>query len=484
MAHFGIEVRKKTGEVTLYFRIKRRQPKFNNLFNSHIRIDYDKWVDVNKSETKWKNFLRTFEGQQLKAMYDTLNGFIDKGIFDKDFIDVTLNSIAHPQVGGLIQSRTEEEERLRILKLEEERNDILAYLHTRIEAMSNKTAITKNGRPYKANSIRAWKDFEREFAPFYMTNKFGWDDINNSNIDKFIAHLSRERSIDKADTETSYAFMDATINDHLQRFSTLVKAAYNDFMHDNIRASQAITKKYRKVRTSDKVVEVYLTGEEVQALYDMPLIGDEAKARDIFLIGCYTGQRISDYCHIGRSNFSTTAKGNKVIRLEQQKTGNEVVIPIVNNNIITIMERNDYDLTLYNKHDGRPLEYVSVKTYINQRIKAITERLANDVPSLAQEISTRLTQRQIKGIVGCDTITKDDKGFYKVPKWKLISSHTARRTGVTLLYLSKKLDIYQMMSISGHRTQHIFESYIKLSKDELADSIVSDMNRELNIMAM
>lgn len=41
-------------------------------------------------------------------------------------------------------------------------------------------------------------------------------------------------------------------------------------------------------------MEIYLTEEELQALYEMPLEGKEETARDVFLVGCYTSQRFSD----------------------------------------------------------------------------------------------------------------------------------------------------------------------------------------------
>lgn len=73
----------------------------------------------------------------------------------------------------------------------------------------------------------------------------------------------------------------------------------------------------RKVEESDKAVEIYLTEAELQSLADMELTGLEDQVRDIFLIGCYTCQRISDYNNIQPEDFKTTAKGTPIIRLIQ-----------------------------------------------------------------------------------------------------------------------------------------------------------------------
>lgn len=65
----------------------------------------------------------------------------------------------------------------------------------------------------------------------------------------------------------------------------------------------------------------------MEAMYNMKLDGFEETVRDMFLIGCYTAQRFSDFSSIHSSCIGKTAKGVDVIRMEQ-KTGNMVVIPI------------------------------------------------------------------------------------------------------------------------------------------------------------
>lgn len=70
----------------------------------------------------------------------------------------------------------------------------------------------------------------------------------------------------------------------------------------------------------------------------MPLEGLKDKVRDVFLVGCYTCQRFSDYARLEKENFTKTAKGTKVVRIVQEKTGNDVVIPILNDNLLHIAE--------------------------------------------------------------------------------------------------------------------------------------------------
>ncbi len=50
-------------------------------------------------------------------------------------------------------------------------------------------------------------------------------------------------------------------------------------------------------------------------------------ARDIFLIGCYTGQRVSDYNGITEENIELI-DGHKFINVRQKKTNTIVHTPI------------------------------------------------------------------------------------------------------------------------------------------------------------
>jgi integrase len=57
-----------------------------------------------------------------------------------------------------------------------------------------------------------------------------------------------------------------------------------------------------------------------------------------------------------------------------------------------------------------------------------------------------------------------------VPKNDLIKTHTARRTGCTLMYLAG-IPAIDIMKISGHKTEREFLNYIKTSKEETAQNL-------------
>ena len=90
-----------------------------------------------------------------------------------------------------------------------------------------------------------------------------------------------------------------------------------------------LAKQFRGKRVD--VDTIYLTKEELTAMKEADLSelspGHEL-ARDIFMVGVYTAQRVSDYNHITKDNIKTTESGDKVIELRQQKTGTWVSIPV------------------------------------------------------------------------------------------------------------------------------------------------------------
>jgi len=122
-------------------------------------------------------------------------------------------------------------------------------------------------------------------------------------------------------------------------------------VHDNQRAASLTIK--NKIEDRDKAVEIYLTETEVQTLYEMPLNWTKEHIRDVFIIGCHTCQRVSDYNNLNKDHFETTRKGTHIIRLVQQKTKTEVTIPVMNENLISICDKYGYNIPKDNEQMPR-----------------------------------------------------------------------------------------------------------------------------------
>lgn len=106
---------------------------------------------------------------------------------------------------------------------------------------------------------------------------------------------------------------------------------------------------------------------------------------------------------------------------------------------------------------------------MNRYIKNILKDLSETVPMLKEKVPTKLTMKQK------EALKKEGKeaetglnGNVIVPRYACVTSHTARRSGITNMYLSHRYTMLQMMHVSGHKTQKTFMEYIKLSSKEIA----------------
>jgi integrase len=187
-------------------------------------------------------------------------------------------------------------------------------------------------------------------------------------------------------------------------------------------------------KSNEDVTSVYLTESELLKLFHLDLKDKPVRERirDLFLIGAYTGFRFSDFSTLGKENFCSDG----IIQKRTKKTDQDVVVPI-HPIVKDIMKRNNYEIP---------------KAYYDT---------FNDV------------LKDICRIAGIDdnvifTQTRGGKSETKMePKWKLVGSHTARRSFATNAYLSGVPTI-SIMKMTGHKTEASFMKYIKISLTENA----------------
>ena len=222
-----------------------------------------------------------------------------------------------------------------------------------------------------------------------------------------------------------------------------------------------------------------MSDDEINALYNMPLDGVREQVRDVWMLGYLSAQRVSDYAHFTKDNFKVTPNGVNVIVLQQTKTGNEIVVPILDERVMELCGKYNYDFPR-----------VEART-INRYIKEVLHMLSANVHSLGELVRTQLSmaERQkettylemqdrmemksyaIEHDSGNLLYKRDYSGAIVKYKWEVVSCHTSRRSAVTSLYNSGLFDVRDMMSISGHQTIKNFEGYIKRGSIEQAERI-------------
>ena len=189
---------------------------------------------------------------------------------------------------------------------------------------------------------------------------------------------------------------------------------------------------------------VFLSMNEITRIYYYKFEKqDKRKAkeriRDLFVIGCLTALRYSDYSTLTKDNLQ-----NGYIVKRTKKTNVDVKVPA-----------HDYVKEIFAKYGGNIPNGLCIQ-YVNKYLKVIMKEIGLNEP---------ITFSYTKGgkLV---TVTRE--------KWELISSHTARRSAATNMYLTGRMKTFEIMKLTGHKTEQNFFRYIRLTSEDTARAISGD----------
>lgn len=493
MAVFFLRTKRTEGMASVYTRVKKRNPMIKwEYVNTGIVVDIANWNKANKSIATWNRFIHE-DGKELAEKLEKVSQtiellFDEKKITsnkDKPILENALSIIANNDALKVREEMYERKRRQKEIKKEEEirkRKEILSFYDYFIAGISDGTIRHGNNDIYKKSTVQIWKNFGKHLRA-YCPVGMSFDEISKQFADKFSVYLEEK------------GFMAKTVNKYVICFRKLCNLAAEEGIN-NSAVSLKVWKEHT-VHDHEKRAELYLTTDEIDALYEMKLEGYEEEIRDVFLLGTFCGQRISDYSRINRKSFSTTPKGTPIIRVIQKKTGAYVEVPIWDDRVYDIASKYDYNFPSVHKRD------------MNRYLKVILKRLGETVPSLNDLYKTVLTHAEIEKEKlyhklcvkveigekldaeknkyykkmkeyadehnGSPLYMRDEEGNVLMFKYELIVSHTARRSALTNLYKTGLLDNREMMAISGHKSERVFEKYIKVGPSEHADRIFEKM---------
>lgn len=158
-------------------------------------------------------------------------------------------------------------------------------------------------------------------------------------------------------------------------------------------------------------------------------------AKNKFLIGAFTALRVSDFNRLREVNLS-----ENLIRIKPKKgtrKNEDVVIPIhpVVREILSA---------------GFEIETQMSEQKLNEHIKEVCRLAGITQPvTTARTEGNRLAERT-------------------APKYQMVSTHTARRSGATNMYKAG-IPAISIMKITGHTTEKSFMKYIKITQEENAE---------------
>lgn len=189
---------------------------------------------------------------------------------------------------------------------------------------------------------------------------------------------------------------------------------------------------------------IYLNIKELQAIITLDLTENPLmdNARDLFIVGAYTGLRVSDFNDLKEDNIKEH-NGKRFFNLTVKKTGKYLSIPL-HQEVEKILK----------KHNNKPPKKMPPQE-INDQLSKIGKKA---------KIKENITINSIKG---GKTITET------TPKYNLIKNHTARRSFCTNAYIAG-MSTLDIMAISGHSSEKTFLNYIKITTDERAIKIANN----------
>lgn len=283
--------------------------------------------------------------------------------------------------------------------------------------------IEYKAKVVKPATIKVYKTTRKHLETYEKKARRTLDfkDVDLSFYDKFVAFLVDDLAIN-LNSRSKY----------ISTVSAFMNEAFERGYHEN--------QSFKKFKAPRKPAHnIYLGEQEISKIYELNLGTTQGldKVRDLFVIGCYTGLRFSDY-----TKLETGA-----INAEQ--------------GILTI-------------HTRKTEEVVSIP--LHYRVKEILAKYSNTLP---ESISNQKTNSALKkigelaGLVDKESVVSFEGGkriITPTERYKLIKTHTARRSFATNAYLAK-VPVLAIMKITGHKTEREFMKYIKVSSQENAISL-------------
>jgi len=280
------------------------------------------------------------------------------------------------------------------------------------EFMENSKATKSHGTILNYNAtLTRLKDFSE-----YRGQEITFQSINQSFYEAFMNYLIKEHK---------------SLNNTVGRHIKVLKVFLNYCKRMEIIPAETNLSAFKVIKEEADII--YLTEHELFELLNLEgLTKSLQQVRDNFCFGCFTGLRFSDIAKINKSNIK-----EGFIEIRTEKTRDALKIPL-----------NQYAKEILRKYETenctRPLPPTISNQKTNEYLKELCEMAEIDDP------------------IEIEKFSGSKKILIKKPKYNLVTSHTARRTFVTLS-LEKGIRAEVVMNMTGHKEYQTFKKYIKIT---------------------
>ena len=437
------------GYATLFVRVQSTKLKINHRLSTHMEVNIPSWFKAEKDVKAMKKF-REKEPEmwaKLDKLKSTLDTILNEGTApSKERVTTIINEIVYADV------LKEQEEALAKAKAAEEeakRVTLNKYMDKFIKDIAAGLRLTEKGTVFTDGSIRTIRTSAKQFKKFQQSKKreYDFDDIDLQFYYDFSGYLKKR----------NYAIN--TAGKIINQLKWIMAQAEAEGYHRN---NAYKNPKFKGNRV--QVDSIYLTQEELDKMNAADLSGLEAGAaisRDIFMVGVYTAQRISDYNNLREEDIHTTTKRwIEDVPDEEHPGQTKAVIKTK-------------DITYIDIHQKKTRAKVSIPC--KKELLAILEKYNYEMPHFEDQTINRHIKEiaRVAGLTDLVTLEKSNGGVRKketIEKYKLVMSHTARRTGATLMYLAG-LDIFDIMKVTGHTTPEMLKRYIKADQLDVVQKL-------------
>lgn len=284
--------------------------------------------------------------------------------------------------------------------------------------------VLKKAKRYTKSYVNSYKSLITHILNFCIENNCDLytNSITDDFIDDFILYLESKNL--KVNTIKGLIEKTKGMSRKASTYGFAIDPSFNDIQMND-----------------EESFSVFLSMNDITRIYYYKgLTKAQEKIKDLFIIGCLTALRYSDYSTLDLSNFQK----DYIVKVTK-KTKKKVCIPM-----------HDYVKEIIKKYDNK-IPCSPCIQYFNKYLKLIMKKIGFD---------EKITYSYTKG-GKLNTITKE--------KWEMISSHTARRSAATNMYLTGRMKTYEIMQLTGHTTEKNFFKYIKVTSDDNAKAISGDV---------
>lgn len=302
--------------------------------------------------------------------------------------------------------------------------DLASFTQRLINEIAEGKRLTKKGRKYSASTITSYRnmlDYLYQFQKVHGRN-FLLTEINYTFAEEFELFI------------TSQGLALNSVGAIMAKLKAVLKVAWQKGL--------ALWNGTGFSVKTERTTQTYLTTKELVQLRNAKLTQSQTIVLDIFIIQCFTGFRYETLSRFLSNPLAYIKEfnGHSYIDVTSDKSDEVSVVPL-SVIVVEILKKYNGNIKIFSKR------------YINKTIKVVAEKA---------QLDHNVVMRKTSGGKQTETLK---------PKCLTVSSHTARRTLLSLLR-SQNFSNAEIRAISGHTTEKQMLSYDRSSDVEKIKNIL------------